>query len=103
MLDLGNNLNMNDDPDFRRKKENSNVPEMNIDDEIQKIIAESLIKAKGSSKTNTVINPLSDVKKKEFNKIKDSSNKMKLITKQSNTNKIMIKELDINIFSNVEK
>ncbi len=72
---------------------------MNIDEEIQKIIAESLVKAKGTSKSNVVINPLSDIKKKDLNKMKESPNKIKLITKQSATNKVVVKELDKNIFS----
>jgi len=72
---------------------------MNIDEEIQKIISDSLIKAKTSSKTTTIINPLQDIKKKELNKGSEP-NKLKLITKQSNTNKVIIKEIDKNISNN---
>ena len=89
----------NDESDFRRDKERTKPPEMNIDEEIQKIIAESLVKAKGTSKSNVVINPLSDLKKKDLNKMKESPNKIKLITKQTATNKVIVKELDKNIFS----
>jgi hypothetical protein len=66
---------------------------MNIDDEINKIITESLVKAKGK-KSNDTINPLNDIKKKDFNKLKE--NKIRLITKHSN--KITVKELDKDIF-----
>jgi regulator of nonsense transcripts 2 len=89
-----------EDPEFKRKKEGSQT-NVNIDDEIQKIIAESLIKAKSTSKTNTIINPLSDIKKKELNS--GNPTKLKLITKQLNTNKVVIKELDKNVFSINEK
>lgn len=81
-----------EDSDFKRKKEKT-APVFNVDDEIQKIIAESLIKAKGSANTGTVINPLSEIKKRELNK--SSPSKMKLITKQTN-NKIVVKELNKN-------
>lgn len=74
---------------------------MNIDEEIQKIISESLIKAKGTSKTNMVINPLQDIKKKELNKATET-NKIKLITKQSNTNKAVIREIDKNGYNNIK-
>jgi len=89
-----------EDPDFKRRKENTNVPSMNIDEEIQKIISDSLIKAKSNSKTNTIINPLQDIKKKELNKGSEP-NKLKLITKQSNTNKVVIKEIDKNYLNTV--
>ncbi len=85
------NIAANED-DFKRKKEND-TKTINIDDEIKKIIAESLIKAKGK-KSNDLINPLNDIKKKEINKIKE--NKIRLITKQAN--KITVKELDKEIF-----
>jgi hypothetical protein len=78
--------------DFKRKKEKDGST-MNIDDEINKIIAESLVKAKGK-KSNDTINPLNDIKKKDLNKIKE--NKIRLITKQAN--KITIKELDKETF-----
>jgi hypothetical protein len=93
-------LHPSEDPDFKRKKENKNVlPDMNIDEEIQKIISDSLIKAKTGSKTNIIINPLQDIKKKDL--IKGSEpNKLKLITKQFNTNKVIIKEIERNISNN---
>lgn len=86
-----------EDSDFRRKREGTQALDINIDEEIKKIISESLVKAKGSSKGGTVINPLSDVKKKEFGKLKDSPNKLKLITKHSD--KITVKEIDKNTFN----
>ncbi len=93
-------LHPSEDPDFKRKKENNKVlANMNIDEEIQKIISDSLIKAKTSSKTNIIINPLQDIKKKELNKASEH-NKLKLITKQSSTNKTIIKEIDRNISNN---
>ena len=85
------NIASNDD-DFKRKKE-KDTKNMNIDEEINKIISESLIKAKGK-KSNDLINPLNDIKKKEINKLKE--NKIRLITKQAN--KITVKELDKEIF-----
>jgi hypothetical protein len=85
------NIASNDD-DFKRKKE-KDTKNINIDDEINKIIADSLIKAKGK-KSNDLINPLNDIKKKEINKLKE--NKIRLITKQAN--KITVKELDKEIF-----
>jgi hypothetical protein len=78
--------------EFRRKKEDENVTS-NIDDEIQKIIAESLTKAKGSAKTGTVINPYQDLKKKDMGKV--NTNKMKIITKQQN--KVVVREVDKDI------
>jgi hypothetical protein len=97
ILDKTNNSNnSNGDLEFRRKKENNES--INIEDEIQKIIADSLVKAKTSTKANTIINPLNDIKKKDLNKMKENTSKMKLITKQSN--KINVKEIDKNIFNN---
>jgi hypothetical protein len=58
------------------------------------------VKAKGTSKTNTVINPLSDIKK---TKLKENSTKMRLITKQANTNKVVVKEIDKDVFLQHEK
>ncbi len=68
---------------------------MNIEEEINKIIAESLIKVKGK-KSNEIINPYNDIKKKNMNKMKE--NKMILITKQSN--KTAFKEIDRDLFKN---
>ena len=81
----------NEDIEFKRKKEvkkeeNYNI---NIDEEIQKIVNESMAKSKGSSVQN-VINPFNDLKKKTLNKT-SSPNKMKLITKQQN--KVVVKEV----------
>jgi hypothetical protein len=72
---------------------------MNIDEEIKKIISESLNKAKNTSKTNIIINPFSDIKKKDLNKIQENNQKLKLITKQSNTKQVIVKELDKRIFT----
>jgi hypothetical protein len=58
------------------------------------------VKAKGTSKTNTVINPLGDIKK---TKLKENSTKMRLITKQANTNKVVVKEIDKDVFLQHEK
>jgi hypothetical protein len=76
---------------------------MNIDEEIKKIIFESLNKAKNTSKTNIIINPFSDIKKKDLNKIQDNNQKLKLITKQSNTKQVVVKELDKKIFTTHDK
>lgn len=62
-----------------------------MDLEIQKIITESLQKAKKDNFQKTIINPLNDLKKKDLEKAKDST-KIKLITKQSN--KIIVKEVE---------
>ncbi len=84
------------DSDFKRQKETRAQGDINIDEEIQKIISESLVKAKGSSKTSAIINPLGDIKKTKF---KENSTKMRLITKQANTNKVIVKEIDREVFS----
>ena len=83
----------NEDFEFKRKKENKKENyNINIDEEIQKIINESMAKNKGS-RVQTVINPLNDIKKKDL--IKTSSpSKMKLITKQQN--KVVVKEINKN-------
>ena len=83
----------NEDFEFKRKKENKKENyNINIDEEIQKIINESMAKNKGS-RVQTVINPLNDIKKKDL--IKTSSpSKMKLITKQQN--KVVVKEVNKN-------
>jgi hypothetical protein len=67
---------------------------MNIDDEIQKIISESLTKAKNNTKLNSIINPLNDIKKKDIQK--NSPTKIKLITKQNN--KVQVKDLEKELF-----
>ena len=81
-----------EDIEFKRKKEpkkeeNYNI---NIDEEIQKIINESMAKNKGT-RVQTVINPLGDLKKKTIYK-PSSPSKMKLITKQQN--KVIVKEVN---------
>ena len=85
--------NIGGDLEFKRTNEQNR----NIDDEIQKIIADSLVKAKGTSKT--VINPLQDIKKKELNKLMENTSKIKLITKQAHTKQVVIRELDKTIFT----
>ena len=47
-----------------------------------------------------IINPLSDLKK---TKLKENSTKMRLITKQANTNKVVVKEIDKEVFLQHEK
>ena len=74
-----------------KKNEDDEVKEMNFDDELQKIISESLTKVQGTSVSNAVINPLMDVKKKELNK-NPQPGKMRLFTKSGN--KIVITEID---------
>ena len=76
---------------FKKNEDNDEVKEMNFDEELQKIISESLTKVEGASVSNTVINPLMDVKKKELNK-NPQPGKMRLFTKSGN--KIIIKEID---------
>ena len=76
-------------------KENALLKEkelINIDDELQKIISDSLNKAKGTSGFNATVNPLADVKKKELNKLEPG--KFRLFTKKDN--KIIIQEVDRN-------
>ena len=82
-IDINNN--------FKKNEDNDDYKEMNFDDELQKIISESLTKVQGASVSNTVINPLMDVKKKELNKIAQPG-KMRLFTKSGN--KIVITEID---------
>ena len=74
-----------------KKNEDDEEKEMNFDDELQKIISESLTKVQGTSVSNAVINPLMDVKKKELNK-NPQPGKMRLFTKSGN--KIVITEID---------
>ena len=78
-----------EDEDFKRKEERK-IKEINVDEEIQKIINESMNKAKGTTMMNGVINPLADVKKKDIGKIE--SGKFRLITKKDN--KIVMKEIE---------
>jgi hypothetical protein len=80
--------------EFKRKKEEKKVENynINIDEEIQKIINESMAKNKGSH-VPTVINPYSELKKKTLNKT-TSPTKMRLITKQQN--KVIVKEINKN-------
>lgn len=80
-----------EDIEFKRKKEvkkeeNYNI---NIDEEIQKIINESMAKNKGT-RVQTVINPLGEIRKKAANKT-SSPSKIKLITKQQN--RVVVKEI----------
>ena len=89
--------NVDDDADFKRS-EDTNVKEINVDEEIQKIITESMNKAKRSgSMMNVVINPLADIKKKDIGKIE--TGKLRLFTKKDN--KIIMKE--VNIIENKKK
>ena len=76
--------------EFKRDEDNEDIKEMNFDDELQKIISESLTKVQGASMSNAVINPLLDVKKKELNK-NPPAGKMRLFTKSGN--KIVITEI----------
>ena len=82
--DVNNNNNL-------KKNEDKDIKEMNFDDELQKIISESLTKVQGASISNAVINPLMDVKKKELNK-NPQPGKMRLFMKSGN--KIVITEID---------
>ena len=82
--DINNNNNL-------KKNEDKDIKEMNFDDELQKIISESLTKVQGASISNAVINPLMDVKKKELNK-NPQPGKMRLFMKSGN--KIVITEID---------
>ena len=83
--------NINDNNNNFKKNEDDDVKEMNFDEELQKIISESLTKVQGSSVSNAVINPFMDVKKKELNK-NSQPGKMRLFTKSGN--KIVITEID---------
>lgn len=86
-----NNNKINEDMnEFKRDEDNEDIKEMNFDEELQKIISESLTKVQGASMSNSVINPLLDVKKKELNK-NPPAGKMRLFTK--NGNKIVITEI----------
>ena len=84
-----NEEKVDDDQDFKRTEEKKFVP-INIDNEIQKIIVESLSKIKGSNMNNQIIDPLGEVKKKDLNKLEGG--KFRLITKKDN--KIVMKEID---------
>ena len=76
---------------INNKKKEEEEKEMDFDQELQKIISESLTKVQGASVSNAVINPLMDVKKKELNK-NPQPGKMRLFTKSGN--KIVITEID---------
>ena len=76
--------------EFKRDEDNEDIKIMNFDDELQKIISESLTKVQGASMSNAVINPLLDIKKKELNK-NPPAGKMRLFTKKGN--KIVITEV----------
>ena len=81
---------MSDDADFKRDKENKNdYTVINVDEEIQKIVNESMSKAKGTNRPSAVINPFNDIKKVSKPK---GPNKLKLIVKQSN--RVIVKEID---------
>ena len=84
---INNNINNNN----IKKTEEEEIKEPNFDDELQKIISESLTKVQGASVSNAVINPFMDVKKKELNK-NIQPGKMRLFTKSGN--KIVITEID---------
>ena len=86
----GNKKASEDMNEFKRDEDNEDIKEMNFDDELQKIISESLTKVQGASMSNAVINPLLDVKKKELNK-NPPAGKMRLFTKSGN--KIVITEI----------
>ena len=76
--------------EFKRDEDNEDIKEMDFDEELKKIISESLTKVQGASMSNAVINPLLDVKKKELNK-NPPAGKMRLFTKSGN--KIVITEI----------
>ena len=76
--------------EFKRDEDDEDIKIMNFDDELKKIISESLTKVQGASMSNSVINPLLDVKKKELNK-NPPAGRMRLFTK--NGNKIVITEV----------
>ncbi len=76
--------------EFKRDEDNEDIEIMNFDEEYQKIISESLTKVQGANMSNSVINPLMDVKKKDLNK-NPPTGKMRLFTK--NGNKIVITEI----------
>ena len=80
-----------DTNEFKRDEDNEDIKIMNFDEELQKIISESLTKVQGASMSNAVINPLMDVKKKELNKNPPPVGKMRLFTKHGN--KIVITEV----------
>ena len=84
-----NSDNINNNTNNKKKEEEEK--EMDFDQELQKIISESLTKVQGTSVSNAVINPLMDVKKKELNK-NPQPGKMRLFTKSGN--KIIITEID---------
>ena len=80
-----------DTNEFKRDEDDEDIKIMNFDEELQKIISESLTKVQGASMSNAVINPLLDVKKKELNKNPPPAGKMRLFTKSGN--KIVITEV----------
>ena len=76
--------------EFKRDEDDEDIKIMNFDDELKKIISESLTKVQGACMSNSVINPLLDVKKKELNQ-NPPAGRMRLFTK--NGNKIVITEV----------
>jgi hypothetical protein len=69
-----------------------------IEEDIQKIINESIQNAKKNSANNPqFISPLMDLNKKDKAKLNSSPSKFKIILKKDN--KTQIKEIDKNIFN----
>ena len=93
-IEVEKNENENkDNNEFKRNEKTEQI--INVDDEITKIISDSLTKAKGSTMMNTIINPYADIKKKELIKTEPSQGKFILFTKKDN--KIIMNEVDKNV------
>lgn len=83
--------------DYKREKEKEKS-KYNIDEDIQKIINESVQNAKKTTSNNPqFISPLMDLNKKDKAKLNSSPSKFKLILKKDN--KTQIKEIDKNIIN----
>jgi hypothetical protein len=88
-----NNNNNKDNNEFKRNERNEKI--IDVDEEISKIISDSLTKAKGSTMMHTIINPYGDIKKKELIKTEPQAGKFILFIKKDN--KIIMNEVDKNV------
>jgi len=82
--------------DYKRQKEKDKINNA-IDEDIQKIINESVQNAKKNTSNNPLfISPIMDLNKKDKAKLNSSPTKFKIILKKDN--KTQIKEIDRNKF-----
>jgi len=86
-----------DQEDLKRQREKTKINNA-IDEDIQKIINESVINAKKNSSNNPqFISPLMDLNKKDKAKLNSTGSKFKIILKKDN--KTQIKEINRNMIN----